>query len=394
MRRRFLSVAAGVIIAFAPIPTMTSAAAAAPAGCTTSTPFTAGEGGYATYRIPAVVTAPDDVVLAFAEGRVGGAGDSGDIDIVLRRSQDGGCTWGPMRLVADLGDNTIGNPSPVVDPVSGDVVLVSTVNSGTATEDEIVRGEAPPRTVYVQRSTDSGVSWSAPTDISDTARLPYWRWYATGPGHALALTHGPHAGRLVVASDHSIAPPDGSTDTGGETKYLGGHSLYSDDGGRNWTIGYVDDNPDGYANVNETLTAELSDGRLYFNSRDQGGTAPGNRLDAYSTDGGETLERPFASQGTLWEVPTVQTGLLNVGRRGPLLFSGPGNPDARSAMTIWRSDDDGRTFQKVQQVSGLPAAYSDLVELRRNTIGLLYETGLSGTYETIEFHRIPVSGLR
>ena len=97
-------------------------------------------------------------MLAFAEGRRGGSSDTGDIDIVLRRSTDGGCTWGPQQLVADQGPNTIGNPAPVVDPATGDVVLLS-VRNGPVTEAQILRGEASAedtRRVFVQRSTDDG----------------------------------------------------------------------------------------------------------------------------------------------------------------------------------------------------------------------------------------------
>lgn len=84
-------------------PLMTTAPAApasAAPGCTSSVPYTAGRGGYNTYRIPAVVTTRKGTVLAFAEGRRDGAGDSGDIDVVLKRSSDGGCTWGPLEVVA------------------------------------------------------------------------------------------------------------------------------------------------------------------------------------------------------------------------------------------------------------------------------------------------------
>ena len=55
--------------------------------------FTAGQDGYHTYRIPAIVVTTNGTVLAFCEGRKNGRGDSGDIDTLLRRSTDGGKTW-------------------------------------------------------------------------------------------------------------------------------------------------------------------------------------------------------------------------------------------------------------------------------------------------------------
>ncbi|MFE5921746.1 sialidase family protein [Streptomyces sp. NPDC002285] len=373
----------------------TGNASAGEAGCTSSVPYVSGEGGYDTYRIPATITTPRGTVLAFAEGRHDGAGDTGDIDVVLRRSLDGGCTWGPQSVVASGDGDTRGNPAPVVDPRTGAVVLVTSYNSGDVTEAQIMRGEATPeqsRRVFVQRSADDGRHFSSPRDITGQVKPSNWRWYATGPGHAIALRRGPHAGRLVVASNHSAAPAPGSGDTGQESKYYGAHAIYSDDGGRSWRMGFVDDSYDGFSNANESTAAELPDGRLYFNSRDQNGTSAGNRLDSHSGDGGETLDRPYTVQPALNEVPVVEGSVLQLpGVRGALLFSGPSVPTARQSMAVWRSTDGGATFTKALTLSQQRAAYSDLVPLGRGVVGILYETGVEGTYETIEFRRLPMS---
>ncbi|MCX4762042.1 glycoside hydrolase [Streptomyces sp. NBC_01275] len=387
LRRTLLATA--FLTPFASFP---AAAAATP--CVSSTPYVSGEGGYASYRIPAVVGTRQGTLLAFAEGRRDGPGDTGDIDIVVRRSVDGGCTWGPLIVVAAGDGGTRGNPAPVIDPRTGAVVLVSCANDGDATEARIMRGEAPARRVYVQHSRDDGRCFTSPREITADVALPSWRWYATGPGHALALTRGPYAGRLVVAANHSAAPPVGSPDTGREYRYYGGHALCSDDGGRSWRLGFVDADHDGTANVNESSVAQLPDGRLYFSARDQGGSAPGNRLDALSEDGGTTLSRPYAPQPTLARVPVVQGSVLQLhGSGGPLLFSGPSDPAARRAMTVWRSTDGGADFTPAVTPSPSPAAYSDLVQVDADTVGLLYETGTAGPYETIEFRRLAVGEL-
>ncbi|MBT2419979.1 exo-alpha-sialidase [Streptomyces sp. ISL-22] len=379
------------------VPLTVPAPASAATGCTSSVPYVSGEGGYDTYRIPATITTPRGTVLAFAEGRHDGAGDTGDIDVVLRRSLDGGCRWGPLTVVAAGDGDTRGNPAPVVDPRTGAVVLVTSYNSGAVTEAEIMRGEATPeqsRRVFVQRSLDDGRHFSAPRDITRQVKPANWRWYATGPGHAIALRRGPYAGRLVVPSNHSAAPAAGSADTGQEPRYYGAHAIYSDDGGRNWRVGFVDDSYDGLANANESTAAELPDGRLYFSARDQHGTSTGNRLDSHSSDGAETLDRPYTVQPTLNDVPVVEGSVLQLpGRGSPLLFSAPSVPTARQAMAVWRSTDGGATFTKARTLSERRAAYSDLVPLGRRTVGVLYETGLTGTYETIEFRRLPVADL-
>ncbi|MEV0400328.1 sialidase family protein [Actinoallomurus sp. NPDC050550] len=394
-----VSAACAVTALVAALTAGTSPSWATPAGararCETSVPYTAGTEGYSAFRIPAIVETRSGDLLAFAEGRFAGLGDAGNIDTVVKRSTDGGCTWGPLKVVQDSGPNTSGNPAPVV-TANGRIVLLTTYNAGTATETAILRGQVTPeqsRRVFVQYSDDEGATWSAPREITADAKDPNWRWYATGPGHAIRLTHGRHAGRLVVPANHSIAPPAGSSDLGSEAKYYGGHDLYSDDGGRTWHIGYVDDNPDGYVNVNESTAAELPDGRVYFNTRDQNGTSPGTRADAYSRDGGRTLQAPFAPQQGLVG-PVVEGSVLQVrGRQGPLVFSGPANPTSRAGMTLRVSADNGRTWRSALTFSTLPAGYSDLVQPDARTIGVLYETGNAGPYENITFRRVSLRDL-
>lgn len=359
-------------------------------GCT-SVPYVSDTEGYHTFRIPAVVETKNDTVLAFAEGRVESSGDSGAIRVVLRRSTDGGCTWGPLTVVSDNGDATAGNPASVVLP-NGDIVLLTTRN-GRVSEKEIMSGTVSPadsRRVFVQRSKDNGRTWSAEQEITSVAKKADWRWYATGPGHAIVLRHGRHAGRIVVPANHSVAPPAGSTDIGTEAKYYGGHDLVSDDGGRTWRIGFTEDRIDTAVASNETTVAELPDGRLYFNSRNQG--SANNRVDAYSTDGGTSLAAPYQPQPGL-TIPKVQANVLQTSKPDLLLFSGPSDATARKAMAIRVSSDRGRTWRQALLVSGAPAAYSDLVQLSGSTVGLVYETGVSGANETITFTQLSMRDL-
>src|SRR6476620_8766963 len=126
----------------------------------TATVFKSGQGGYHTYRIPAIVRAKNGDLLAFAEGRKNGAGDHGDIDIVLKRSSDGGQTWGPLELVQDeasdpTGKVWIGNPTPVVDHADpkhpGRIWLAFTRSNAK---------------MFVTSSDDNGRTWSERREIT------------------------------------------------------------------------------------------------------------------------------------------------------------------------------------------------------------------------------------
>src|SRR5690242_2845954 len=83
--------------------------------------FVAGRDGYHTYRIPAIVTTNKGTLVAFCEGRKSGRGDAGNIDVLATRSTDGGKTWSKPAVVWDDGDNTCGNPAPVVDRDTGTI---------------------------------------------------------------------------------------------------------------------------------------------------------------------------------------------------------------------------------------------------------------------------------
>jgi len=119
--------------------------------------FVSGQDGYHTYRIPAVIKAANGSLLAFAEGRKSAGGDSGNIDILLKRSADGGRTWSTAQVVWDDEDNTCGNPCPVLDETTGTLWLLLTHNLGTDHEKQIApRTAKAPRPVWVAHSKDPG----------------------------------------------------------------------------------------------------------------------------------------------------------------------------------------------------------------------------------------------
>lgn len=349
----------------------------------TTTVFTSGEDGYAIYRIPAIIETTEGTLIAFAEGRVTDAADDGDVDLVTRRSTDGGLTWGPLEVIADMGSDFIGNPSPVVDPATGRIIVFATYKNGSDTELEILAGWGEDTSrQFLLTSDDDGLTFSEPREITEEVKDPQWRWYSVGPGHAVVIEDGPHAGRIVAAANHS----DGAAN-------YGAHLLLSDDGGLTWRIGARDTPNDGPVHPNESSAAVLADGTIVVSSRDQEGDDDWHRLMTTSTDGGETFTSPFTDQVDL-VIPMVQASLLRIAPptdggedtvTDRLLLSGPAHPTDRVDMAVRISTDGGATWSDGMALPEGPAAYSDLVELRGGLIGVLHEAGTEDATERIDF---------
>ena len=165
--------------------------------------FKSGSNGYNTFRIPSIIKTKTGSLLAFAEGRKNNASDSGDIDIVIRRSEDNGKTWGDLIIIRDDGENVCGNPSPVLDKKTGNIFLLSTWNLGRDTESMIINETSEDtRRIYVMSSRDGGISWSEPKEITKDVKKDNWTWYATGPVHGIQIQNGSYSGRMIIPCDH------------------------------------------------------------------------------------------------------------------------------------------------------------------------------------------------
>jgi len=348
-----------------------------PLFCTQAPVFVSGQQGYHTFRIPAIITTPSGVVLAFCEGRRDGMNDSGKIDLVLKRSLDGGERWQPVAVVAEDDANTVGNPCPVVDRDTGTIWLLLTHNLGDDTEAEIISGTSRgTRSVWVTRSTDDGVTWYPPADITALTKAPDWTWYATGPGVGIQL----RSGRLVIPCDHIVA---------GSNAYRS-HVIYSDDHGTTWQVGGAVGDV-----VDECQVIERHDGSLLLNMRNYDGLQPNRRAVSISTDRGITWS-PVTYDAALVE-PICQAGLLRFTQTPPhqrdrVLFSNPASCD-RVNMTIRLSYDEGETWPVSKALCPGPSAYSCLAALPDMTIGCLYERGEAHPYETITLARFNLAWL-
>jgi sialidase-1 len=309
-------------------------------------------------------------VLAFCEGRRKSRSDSGAIDLLLKRSLDRGKTWTRTQVVWHDGDNTCGNPCPVLDDRTGTIWLLLTHNLGSDTEAMIVSGKSQgTRTVWVTNSTDDGLTWSKPVEITRSVKKSDWTWYATGPGVGIQVKNG----RLVVPCDNQTA-----------SKVQQSHVILSDDGGKTWKLGGLVG-----PRCDEAQVVELQGGRLLFNIRSYRGN--NRRLRALSHDGGETWSAPVEDEALI--EPVCQASIVPYpGDPGGLLFSNPASKK-RERMTVRLSRDEGRTWSFAKVLHEGPAAYSCLAVLPDRSIGCLYERGDQHPYETIAFARFSLDWL-
>jgi len=341
--------------------------------------YVSGEGGYDTYRIPAVILTSDGTLLAFCEGRMDGRGDSGDIDLLVKRSEDNGDTWSEHAVIWSDLTNTCGNPSPVIDRTTGVIWLLMTWNRGDDKEPQIIKQTSnDTRRVYITHSDDDGMTWAEPTEITYSAKRPNWTWYATGPGAGIQLTEpGLYQDRLVIPCDHIEA----------RTEHYYSHVIYSDDHGTSWKLGGSTRNHQ----VNECQVVELADGRLMLNMRNYDRSEQ-NRQIAFSDNGGGRWTQQ-AFDETLIE-PICQASIRRYSHDPSLiLFSNPANTSRRENMTVRSSADEGDSWTKQLVLHAGPSAYSDLVVLKDGSIGCLYERGDDHPYETITFARFGINAL-
>ena len=342
--------------------------------------FVSGSLGYHTFRIPALAVTTSGTVLAFAEGRRDQGGDTGDIDLVLRRSTDHGLSFEEMSVVVPGGGDVAGNPAPVVDRDTGRVWLPFCRNNGDGPEDMIWAGEAP-RTAWITYSDDDGLSWAVPREITADVKDPAWTWYATGPCHGIQLRNG----RLLVPCNHGVGVRfERYVDP------LHSHVILSDDHGETWRI--AGSTPLG---TNECAAVELDDGSIYLNMRcnpsGRSEPSPDRRGYARSWDGGAS----FSEAGWHAELPDpgCQGSVVQaVGPGAPLAFSNAAS-NARERLTVRTSADGGRSWSSGRVIYAGLAAYSDLCALPDGQIGCLFECGEVTPKDQLRWMRLEASTL-
>ncbi|MBI5685552.1 MAG: exo-alpha-sialidase [Verrucomicrobia bacterium] len=355
--------------------------------------FESGKEDYAIYRIPGITVTKKGTVLVWCEARKNAKGDWGPIDVMMRRSTDGGKTWLPRQCIVHVegelpvnsvaaaqnldkpGDNTANNPVAIADRETGAVHFLYCL--------EYCR-------CFYMRSDDEGVTWSKPVEITATFeqfRKEYdWKVIATGPDHGIQLTHGPHKGRLVVpiwmslgTGSHAHRPSVTST-------------IYSDDHGKTWQRGEIaiPDKPP-YRYPNETVVVQLTNGNVLLNARSESDAH--RRIQTNSKDGATGWTKPVFNDQLL--EPICMGSIIRFSRKpdndkNRIIFANPHNLDRRDGkakegvsrdrrnLSIKLSYDECKTWPVNKVLEPGYSAYSDLAVLRDGTILCFYERGRAG----------------
>lgn len=359
--------------------------------------FVSGEDGHKSYRIPAIVSLPKGELLAFAEGRVNGSGDFGDINLVMKRSADGGSTWSGMQTLVNYDALQAGNPAPVLDmhdPEYPDGVVYLFYNTGNNHEWEI-RERKGIREVWYIKSVDLGKTWLQPVNITAQVHRPQqpqihsgyffqedWRSYALTPGHAMQFQYGKYKGRIFVPANHSSGSPQD------QFRDYNAHGFYTDDHGKTFKLSQSIDIP----GSNEAIAAELSGNRLIMSIRNQRGDIK-SRIIAYSSNGGSSWDTTYFDERL--PDPVCQGSILTLGyynNKAIIAASNAADTKRRDNLTVRISYDEGVHWDKNILIDKAEndqkldwTAYSDLVVINNRTLGVLYERD---NYAAIVFKKV------
>ena len=350
---------------------------------TKATLFEGDQGGYKMYRIPGIVVTRKGTVLAYAEARRHTGSDWDTIDIVMRRSTDGGTTFSSLRVIARVagkverspvaierkqgqpGDVTYNNPVAIADH-DGTVHFLFCV--------EYMR-------VFYMRSGDDGQTFTEPVEVTaafDAFRPEYpWRVAATGPGHGIQLS----GGRLLVPVWLAL----GTAGNGHHPSVNA--TVYSDDHGATWHRSQIPVlNTPQFPDPNETTAVQLADGRIQLNVRTE--AKENRRTVVTSKDGATHWSAPRLQQDLpdpICFASIVRLSTRKTGGKNRLLFSNPENltrADGRDVvskdrknLTIHLSYDEGKSWPVRRVLEAGISGYSDLAVLPEGTILCLYESG-------------------
>jgi sialidase-1 len=320
---------------------------------------------YKSTRIPALVITPKGTLLAFCEGRIGTASDWADMNLIMRRSTDGGNTWEAIKIIDSNKGAPVGNPTPIVDE-KGIIHLLYQSDYAEA---------------FYTYSEDDGVTWKASSNITFVFNQfkPEYNWnvLAPGPGHGIQLKNGRLLAAVWLANSAKLAPRRSHGPSCVAT-------IYSDDLGKTWNRGaIVADSSAVISNPNESMPVQLEDGTVLLSIRNPGSIK--RRAFSTSPDGSQNWS-PVRFEEELFD-PTCMASIVSVPAsnkkdKPAILFV---NPDSRNIekhprqnLTAKLSYDGGHTWPVQKVLNSGASGYSDLTVGPDGTIYCLYETNTVG----------------
>lgn len=336
----------------------------------------AGDDGVAAYRIPGLVTSNKGTLLGVYDVRYNNSVDLQEhVDVGLSRSTDKGKTWEKMRIPLSFGEygglpvaqNGVGDPAILVDKKNGTIWIAALWTHGMGngrawTNSMDGNGIETTGQLVLTKSTDDGLTWSKPINITQQVKNPSWNLFFQGPGMGITMEDG------------TLVFPIQFIDS---TRVPNAGIMYSKDRGKTWHV-------HNYARTNttEAQVAEVESGVLMLNMRDNRG---GSRAVSITKDLGETWTEHPSNRSVLQE-PVCMASLIkvnakdNVLNKDILLFSNPNSTKNRHKITIKASLDGGLSFPEEYQVmldEDYGWGYSCLTMIDRETVGILYESSVA-----------------
>jgi len=363
-----------------------------------------GQDGCDTYRIPGIITTKKGTLIAIYDNRYNSSKDlQEDIDVGMSRSTDGGQTWEPMRVIIDMEEwggnprylNGAGDACILYDHINHTIWVAALWMSGSS-RDKMLWWDSQPGMLPTEtgqfilaKSTDDGLNWSQPINITSQIKNPDWQLFFVGPGRGITMQDGTLVFPAQFKADIGTKAIDGGSYTSHST------IVYSNDQGIKWHVG-----TGAKPNTTEAQVVELADGSLMLNMRDdlnriEKGLLSGRAV-AVSIDMGNTWQIHPSSNLLLAE-PNCMASLIShqIKKDGLplqiLLFSNPNSRTHRTHMTIKASFDQGKSWPETHQImlneeEGF--GYSCLTMVDDATIGILYEG-----FRSLYFQKIPFNEL-
>ncbi len=345
-----------------------------------------GDGIYSHYRIPGIVVTKADTVIMYFEARLG-LSDWADMDILAFRSTDGGNSFGePIKIVdgVSLGA-TVNNPTMIVGN-DNTIHLLYCVEYGVCAEcDDAAYSSCEHGCgVFYCKSTDDGVTWSTPVNISNSTSPETRNVFAVGPGHGICLDDG----TLIVTAWMVEKSRDMALDSHYPSEVV---TLYSKDGGVTWQLGEKVPHGDNIYSPNETMLAKTSDGRIMLSIRNVNG---GYRAVSWSNTG--YSDWSTMKYDTTLVDPTCMGSLYAYDAAGypyTILSSNCNHDSSRCNLTLRASLDDGASWETATVIESGLAGYSDIAVDSKGTIYVLYEieAGLTVNLARLTYDALGIS---